>query len=275
MSLRGMFGGWTIAGLVLVVLALVWVLAIFPVISKLPSDLNETTNFTGTLQRADQMMQEITINVTRHYEATGIEDGVLILDQTVTTRLPDGTVLDEQEEVLGVDRSTREYVAGYGDEVNRSGQFSFPSDLKQESYQLWNPSAGTDLEAKFVAEEEFEGLTVYAFQVNEQGLDIGTHPDYGVALVLDTIINLKIEPVTGTTVYSESVTTNKIAGTTDPVYISSIQFTEDTIAYLVDTASSNRGMLLWGSVYGFWIVIGLGIALMLVGVVVNVRARTE
>ncbi|HEY32997.1 MAG TPA: DUF3068 domain-containing protein [Dehalococcoidia bacterium] len=283
MSLRGMFGGWTIAGLILVILALIWVLAIFPMLSKLPSDLSETTNFEGTYTVMDpttQMPEVIPVNVTRYYEATGTEDSVLILHQTVTTTHADYGIELPQfglEETLGVDRTTREYVAGYGD-MDRTGQFSAPSDLEQESYQLWNPTAMTDLEAKFVAEEEFEGLKVYAFQVDETGFDIGTQAGTGLPQVLDTTINLKVEPVTGTTVYSASITTIKIVmvpGMEMTVYESDIHFTDDTIADLVDKASSGRTMLLWGSVYGFWIVIGLGIALMLVGVVVNIRGRTE
>lgn len=281
MSSRGMFGGWTIAGLVLVVLALIWVLAIFPLISKLPSDLSETAKLEGTyyvLDPTTQTLQEIPVNVERHYEATGIEDGVLILDQTVTTtHALYGMELEDfgLEEVLGVDRTTREYVAGYGD-MDRSGQFSFPSDLKQESYQLWNPSAGTDLEAKFVAEEEFEGITVYTFQVIEDDLDIGTQEMTGFPQVLDTTMELRVEPVTGTTVYSISnsvMSSVPVPGTKMPFYSSTLQFTDETIAELVDKASSGRTMLLWASVYGFWIVIGLGIALMLVGVVKNIRTK--
>ena len=281
MSLRGMFKSWTIAGLVLVVLALIWQFAIFPMVSKLPSDLTEETNFEGTyevMNPTTQMLEEIPVKVTRYYEAAGIEDGVLILEQTVTTTHALAGVELPQfglEETLGVDRSTREYVSGYGD-MDRSGQFSFPSDLKHESYQLWNPTAMTDLEAKFVAEEEFHDLTVYDFQVNEEDIDLGNYPGTSFPQTVDTTINMKAEPVSGTTVFSQSVTTIKVTyapGMTVPVYISDIQFTDDTIDELVDTASSARTMILWATVYGFWILIGIGIALILVGVVVSIRAR--
>ena len=280
---RGWSGVLAIAGLVLVILALLWSLVIFPAMAKLPSDLSQATNFEGTYQvmnPATQTMDEIPVNVERDYRATEIQDGVLILEQTVTTthaqygvELPDFGL----EEILGVDRSTREYVSGYGD-MDRSGQFSFPSDLKQESYQLWNPSAGRALEANFVAEEDFNDLTVYVFQVNEENIDIGTQAGTGFAQSLDTTINLKVEPVSGTTVYSQSVTTIKVTmapGMTVPVYISIIEFTEDTIAELVDTASDARTLLLWATLYGFWIVVALGIALILAGLLVGNRARSD
>jgi hypothetical protein len=52
-----------------------------------------------------------------------------------------------------------------------------------------------------------------------------------------------------------------------PVYIFSLKFTEDTITDLVNTTSGVRSMLLWAKVYGFWLGVGLGTILMLVGVV--------
>jgi hypothetical protein len=280
---RGWSGVLAVAGLLLVVFAILWSLVIFPALAKLPEDLNETTVFEGTYYVMDpqtQQMEQIPVNVERHYEATEIQDGVLILNQTITTshaqygmELPDFSM----EETLGVDRSTREYVAGYGD-MDRSGQFSFPSDLEQKSYQLWNPTAGSDLEVKFVAEEKVDNLTVYAFQVSEEGIDLGDYPGTTFPQSLDVIINMKVEPVSGTTVFSQSITTIKVAYSSEmiiPVYISSIQFTEDTISEMVDTASSARTMILWASVYGFWIVVALGIILILAGLLVGYRARSD
>ncbi|GAI92640.1 unnamed protein product [marine sediment metagenome] len=58
-----------------------------------------------------------------------------------------------------------------------------------------------------------------------------------------------------------------------PVYVSSLRFTDDTITDLVDTATSARSMLLWAKVYGFWLVIGVGIVLTLVGVLGAIRTR--
>jgi hypothetical protein len=268
---------------VLVILALIWSLVIFPAISKLPKDLSETTNFEGTYQvmnPATTTLEEIPVNVERHYEATEIQDGILILHQVVTTtHALYGIELTDfgADEMLGVDRSTREYVLGYGD-MDRSGQFSFPSNLKQESYQLWNPTAGRALEANFITEEEFHDLTVYDFQVNEEGIDLGTYQGTSFPQTLDTTINMKVEPVSGTTVFSQSVTTIKVTmapGMTMPVYISSIQFTDDTIDEMVDTARDARTMILWATFYGFWIVIAIGIVLILAGLLVGNRTRSD
>jgi hypothetical protein len=283
MKWKGWSGGLAIAGLVLIIFALVWLLVIFPGMEKLPKNLSETTNFEGTyyvMNPQTQQMEQISVNVERHYEATEIQDGVLILHQTVTTtNTDDGTELPQYglEEILGVDRSTREYVADYGD-MDRSGQFSFPSDLEQKSYQLWNPTARRDLEAKFIGEEVVDDLTVYDFQVNEEGIDLGNYPGTTFQQTLDVTIDMKVEPLTGTTIFSQSVTTIRVTyapGMTIPVYISSIHFTDATIEEMIDTASGARTLLLWATVYGFWTVIGLGIVLILAGVLVASRTRKD
>jgi hypothetical protein len=87
---------------------------------------------------------------------------------------------------------------------------------------------------------------------------------------------LKVEPVSGTTVRSESDTTIKLMpqpGMNIPVYISSLRFTDDTITDLVDTAQSARTGLLWSRIYGFWLGIGVGIILTLVGVLGGIQTK--
>ncbi len=267
-------------GLVLVILSLVWLYAIFPPLVKLPADHHKVINFEGTYEVMNpetQSLDEIPVNVVREQQATEVQDNVLIIDQVITTtHALAGMVLPQfgLTEELGVDRSTRQYVAGYGD-MDRSGQFSFPEKVKGESYFMWMPTAGRPLEANFTGEEDFEGLTVFVFQISEQDLDIGTQQGTGLPQVLDIVVALKVEPVSGVTVHTESVNAINIvpAGTKMPVYVSSLRFTDDTITDLVDTAGSARSMLLWARVYGFWLGIGVGIVLTLVGMLGAIRTR--
>jgi len=177
---------------------------------------------------------------------------------------------------MNVDRSTRAFVSGQADGMPRSGQFCFPSDLEEESYSMWILSAGRPLAAEFTGEEEFNGLDVYTFAISEQDLDIGTDELTGYPKVVDVAISLKVEPVTGTTVYTASDTTySYVVGpdTKMPYYISSIVFNDATIAELVDDAEGNRTLILWLSFYGFWIVIAVGAALVATGVVTAVRSK--
>jgi len=272
----------TYIGLFLVIFSLVWLFAIFPAMDKIPADHSREINFEGTYQVMNpqtQSLDEIPVNVKREQQATEVQDNVLIINQTITTYTPtvDGMELPQfgVTEVLGVDRSTRAYVPGYGD-MERSGQFSFPERVEEKSYSLWIPTAGRPLEANFIGEEDFHDLTVFTFKISEQGLDIGTQAETGLPQVLDIVVDMKVEPVSGTTVRSESLNTIKVVpapGMEMPVYISSLKFTDSTITDLVDTASSARGMLLWAKVYGFWLVIGVGGVLTLVGVVRAIRTR--
>ncbi len=269
----------TSIGLVLVVFSLIWLFAIFPLMAKFPADHQKVINFEGTnkvMNPQTQTLDELPVNVEREQTAIEVQDNVLIIKQIITTtHALAGMELSQLKEELGVDRSTRQYVPGYGD-MDRSGQFSFPAEVEKESYSLWMPSAGRPLEANFTGEEDFQGVRVFTFEINEQGLDIGTQQGTGLPLVLDIVVDMKVEPVSGATIHSESLNAIKVVpapGVEMPVYISSLVFTDDTIADLVDIAKSARTQLLWAKVYGFWLVIGLGIILTLVGVLGAIRTR--
>ena len=268
-------------GLVLIIFSLVWQFAIFPALAKLPADHHKIVNFEGTykvMNAETRSLDEIPVTVKREQQAQKVEDNVLIIDQVITTsHAVSGTELSDfgLTEVLGVERSKREYVPGYGD-MDRSGQFSFPEKVEKKSYDFWIPTAGHTLETTFVDEEEFHGLKVFTFEMNEEDLDIGTEERSGLPQLLDVSVKMKVEPVSGTTVSSESVNTIKVVPMPDmkmPIYISDITFTDDTMTDLLDIAGSARTQLLWARVYGFWLVIGLGIVSTLVGVVGIIRAR--
>lgn len=273
--------GLTCLGLVLVILSLVWRLLIFPPMAKLPADHHKVVNFEGAykvMNPQTNSLDEIPVNVKREQRGLEVQDNVLIINQTITaTHAVAGTELPQfgLTEVLGVDRSTRAYVSGYGD-MDRSGQFCFPEGVKEQSYSLWIPAAGRPLEAEFVGDERFEGLWLLKFTVSEDDVNIGVQSGTGLPQVLDIVTNLKVEPVSGTTVSTESDVTIKIVpapGMETPVYVSSLRFTDDTMADLVDTARSARVGLLWARVYGFWLAFGIGIILTVAGVLKAIQIR--
>jgi len=275
--------GLTSLGLVLIAFSLIWLLVIFPAMAKLPADHHRVMNFDGVykvMNSETQSMDDIPVSVVREQRATEVVGNVLMIDQTVVaTHAQAGMELPQfgLTEVLGVDRSTREYVPGYGD-TERSGRFSFPEGVEKASYSLWMPSAGRPLEARFSREEDFHGLRVFTFKISELDLDIGVQAESGLPQVLDTVIEMKVEPVSGTTVASNSITIIKIIpspGMKVSVYVSSLEFAEDTTADLVDTARSARTALLWARVYGFWIGIGLGAVFPLGGGLGGIRSRSQ
>jgi len=265
-------------GLALVVFALVWLWVIFPSMAKMPADYEQEYTFTGFIKQlnpATMSLNETPTNVKRLLTATGIQDDVLLLKQEVNIyQAQSGTLLSSTSEVYGLDRTTRANVSGYGD-TDRSGQFTFPAGVEKENYSFWSSSAKAALTANFVSEETFQGLTVYNFKIDSKNLSAGTMAGTGLPQTMDVLTEIKVEPVSGVPVFTATTTTVKAPlrpGDPIPIYINSMTYTSQTVDELVDLAQSSRSLILWASVYGFWVVIGLGGVLTLVGVVRAIRA---
>ncbi|MCK4368962.1 MAG: DUF3068 domain-containing protein [Dehalococcoidales bacterium] len=279
MKLKGWSLGLTTLGLVLVVFSLVWLLAIFPAMAKMPTDYEREYTFEGFIKQLNSetmSLDEIPTNVVRLLTATGTQDDVLLLKQEVNFyHAQAGILLTSSSEVYGLDRTTRENVSGYGD-MDRSGQFTFPAGVEQKTYTFWSSSAMTTLPANFVSEETFQGITVYNFKIDSENLDAGTLEGTGLLQTMDVLTEIKVEPVSGVPVYTASTTTVKaplLPGDPIPIYVNYFAFTSETTDGMVDTATSARSMILWATVYGFWIVIGVGAALIVVGVVMAIRTK--
>ena len=273
----------TAVGLVLVIVSLVWQFAIFPAMDKLPADHHKIVCFDGTykvMNAQTRTLDEIPVIVKREQQALRVEDNVLIMNQVISaTHAESGAELPDYglTEELGVERSKREYVPGYGD-MDRSGLFSFPEKVEKKNYPLWIPASECPLEATFIGEEDFQGLKVFTFDINQQDLDIGILEAANMPQVLDISTRMKVEPVSGTTVYTTSLTTYKVIPMPDmkvAYFISDIKFTDETMADLFDTAKSARTQLLWAKVYGFWLGIGLGAVLTLGGVLGIILTRPK
>ncbi|MBG7617519.1 MAG: hypothetical protein IZT57_04025, partial [Chloroflexi bacterium] len=50
-----------------------------------------------------------------------------------------------------------------------------------------------------------------------------------------------------------------------PVLINESTYTQATVDILTDKAIETRSLMLWAGVYGFWIVVGLGVLLAALG----------
>lgn len=276
------WSGWslslTILGLVVVALALIWLLVIFPIMAKLPVDYEREYMFEGSIMQLNQETMSLDATPTsieRLLQATGTEDDVLLLQQDISFYVAGTDILLEDvsySELLGVDRTTRENVSGYGD-MDRSGQFTFPSGVEKKSYNFWSSSVMSPLPAQYISEGEFKGLLVYSFKIDVQGIDLGLDEATGLPRTMDVLTELKVEPISGVPVDTATTTTvNMNMGQGPmPVYINTMSFTDDTITDMVDTADGARSLILWATVYGFWIAIGLGAALMLGGLTVATK----
>ena len=131
--------------------------------------------------------------------------------------------------------------------------------------------------ANYVGKEDFRGLSVLVFEIDETDIPIGTEPTSGMELYLSPKITLWIEPSSGTVVNqtSETVTSIDMMGTRVPVQIANVDYAEETIVDLMDTARSARTMLLWFRTLLPWITIGIGAVLVIsfAAIVVVPRVR--
>ena len=281
---KGWSLGLTIFGLILVAFALIWLFAIFPIMAKMPADYENEYMFEGFIKQFDQetmSLVETPTSVERLLEATDTQDNVVLIKQDINFYHAEFGVLLEDvctSELLGVDRSTRENVPDCKDaDIVRSGQFTFPAGVKKENYDFWSSSTMCALPAQYIGEEQFEGLTVYNFRIEAQDVNYGTDEATGLPRTMDLLTEIKVEPTSGVPVDTTTTTTIKMnmGQGPMPVYINSMSFTDDTIAEMVDTASSGRNMILWATVYGFWIALGLGAALTLGGVIMAARTQAD
>ncbi len=287
LGLRGWSLGLTITGLILVILALVVLLVIFPILAKWPGDYSQEYMFEGSVQVLNPetgSLDEISTSVERLLTATGIEgDDVLLLKQDVTfyeatsgMLLADLGIDIDSSEVYGLNRTTRANVSGHGD-MDRSGQFTFPADVEQETYSFWSSSAMTALPATFVSEATFLELKVYNFKIDMKDLPAGTMAGTEVPQTMDVLVEIKVEPISGIPVFTETTTILKaplVPNAMIPIFVNNMAFTSDTTSEMVDLAKSKSNLILWATVYGFWIAVGLGIALVLAGSVMSARSRT-
>jgi hypothetical protein len=277
-----------VSGVVLIALALVWLYLIFPGMAKFPADYEKVYHFEGTVQvfnQATGALVPIGTKMDRSLVATGVTDtDALLISQVIKFTIaangaplaaanPALAALDSTE-TYAIDRTTRENVAG-GDKL-RTGQFTFPADTKQETYQVWSATTGTALPAAFTGEETIQGVKVYVFKIDSKG-NAYPNASNGLPQKVDVATTVKVEPVSGTPVYTTTKTTvlmqHPAAGQI-PVLINESTFTSATVDESAIEAKDNRSKILWASVYGFWAVFGLGAVLVVIGLLSKSKPTT-
>lgn len=273
-----------VVGALLAVFGALWVGIIFPSLDKMPADYERTYYFDGTfsvMNAATLSMDSFPIKQTLAQQAVGTEGGALLIHE-VRTIINAGTGEDisaiyGDESILAIDAHTLEFMPEV-DERGRWGQFGPPRPLGVgDSFALWNPGAQQALTANYVSKEDFRGLGVLVFEIDEANIPIGPEPTSGMELYLSPRITLWIEPSSGTVVNqtSETITSIEMVGAMMPVQIANVDYAEETIVDLMGTAWSARSMLLWFRTLLPWITIGVGAVLVIsfAAIVVLTRVR--
>jgi hypothetical protein len=285
-----------VLGVLLAIFGIVWITVIWPSLARIPADLDQETIQQGTVTLYDSAHDAyVTYEVTnsRHYVARKASKDIVYLDETITfTDTATGQEIPSLSAsyFLGIDRVTRENVAGHGDGIGE-GHYSFPFDVsKTETYPFWNEGNPANLDCTYVGEETFEGMKVYVFHMTtpDEGLPLpaGFLPpdlrDYAPAMYIHQEITMKVEPVSGVVVYFESATQrvgqvpiqDEIFPATAPLtykevsfYKDSLTFTDETVEDLVSQAKSAKTqvalarMLPWLSIGGGVVLVGVGVFL--------------
>jgi hydrogenase maturation factor len=265
----------SIVGLILVILGVLWIAVIFPALDKIPTDYARTYYFDGNftvLNPDTQSMDFFPIEQILAQKANGTQGGALLIHEkrtvlrTDTTPPTDISLMYGDESTLAVDRHTLKFVTDI-DERHRTGYWGPPRGLgKGDTFDLYNPGANKPLTARYEKDDEFRGMKVVIFKIQEGNITIGTDPTSHLTLLMDTTITLTIDPKTGTVVDQDSTTTTSMdmMGTKVPVQISNIRYAESTIVDLMDVAKDAQRSLLWFETVIPWVLIGLGAIMVII-----------
>ena len=278
--------GWrgialSIIGAVLLIVGILWFTVIFPMLAQIPTDLDNTIYFDGNFTVLDQAtgaMVRFPIEQILVQKASGTQDGALFIHETYTMKnvaTGDEVTANYIEQTLAVDRKTLDIVTNI-DEQHRLGYWSPPRGLGDgDSFDLWDPGPHQALKATYVKDDTFRGLKVVIFKVDGKDISLGSDPQSQLPLLMDTTINLTIDPKTGVVADEEALTTISMSmgGQKVPVMITYVRFAERTIVDLVDTARDNQGMLFWFQTVVPWLLVGIGAVLLILGVMLMIRKQ--
>jgi hypothetical protein len=275
---------------------IIWVVVIYPGLEKVPAGLDKAVQYQGTVTVLDpEIGQPVTYDAitTRKCQAVGCSGDTLYLDETISfVDSVTGEVIPSLDEksLLAIDRVTRANVPGHGDE-NRQGLWQFPLGVQAgQDYLVYITGSPTPLDARYVGRENFMGLDVLVYDVAspEEGITIPAEM-FDPEMRLYRWIQLKVEPVSGITVYMEDETrrtaripvyddlfpnTGDITFADMTVYESDLVFTDMTVKQEVHDASFYRWAIPWGSRYLPGLLFGMAMAAGLFGFIVTRRRRT-
>lgn len=272
----------SVVGLILVILGVLWIAVIWPSLNKMPASLDKTLYFDGNIKVPDQTIpgQMVTFPIEEilQQNGNGTQDGALFVhEKYIVTNAITGEELPAYglEQTLAVDRKTLAIVTNI-DEQHRSGYWGPPRGLGEgDTFDLWNPGAYRALTATYAGADTFRDMKVVIFKIDAQDMSLGNDPQTQQPLLMDTTINLTIEPKTGVVVDEDALTTTSLSmgGQKVPVQITYVRYAERTIVDLMDTAKDASKMLMLMGTVVPWVLIGVGAVLVIINIVFTRRKK--
>lgn len=144
-----------------------------PRASWLPADYSNETHYAAQVrfrETPEGEWDEFPLQARRVDQVLVVNGDVAVIQGESHWTMEDGTPTYEPINLYGVNRQNRLNVPGYGD-VERFGQYLFPSHLDKKTYQFWDPYYVGPRTATFDRVEWIEGLPVYVFAYTAVDLD--------------------------------------------------------------------------------------------------------
>ncbi len=184
----------------------------FPNIRSIPENTKQQLKMEGSLWIISQPKRNIemfkNVSVKNVYFDNG-KKVLIIEDNTTTYNKKNGEEIDEASKVEyhGVYADTAEEAKNYGD-MERSGLYTFPIGVEKKDYIMWNTEINAPSIARFVREEDHEGIHTYLFEINENRLIYDEKIGGMARYITDT--KYWVEPNTGIVIDMKKETVEKI-----------------------------------------------------------------
>ncbi|MBI2855535.1 MAG: DUF3068 domain-containing protein [Chloroflexi bacterium] len=199
----------------------------------------------------DLPVVQVPVLIHRERAATdSTSNSISINEQVTTTRTDIGEEMAQFPKSninLVVDRGDKDYLDGT--EGGRTGGLAFPFGIKKDTvYPTWVSAARQPLDARYVSTETIDGLEVFVLEIDVANLGmpaLGSDP----GPLVDSQITIRAEPRSGRVVDVEdhATTVSLVSGvdTKSPVFVSDIEYTQETVDTQIEKAKDDRHDLVY------------------------------
>ena len=203
-----------IAVIFLLAIPLEWLL-ILPKAKKIPADFHYEANvfsLDNFYNEQEQRFSGEMLSKTKFsYDVIDQNGDILIVKNLFDVRKPTGEKIFSVERLYGIDPTTGQHSAGYGDH-DRNGYLFAPIHTDKQDFYYWHINYDVPALMKFQAEEVINELKVQRYQCvyhSDQTSNLGFLPGVGKerGVELDITLTIWIEPETGRMIKYEDYTT--------------------------------------------------------------------
>ncbi|GAA1743878.1 porin PorA family protein [Aeromicrobium alkaliterrae] len=165
---KGRGTGFTISGLLLVVLAALTVFVIAPRLTMLPGDFTSTVTYDGSSAQLDpatlELGDSVTIDANRKVEVESTDGSTAIVHSVSTAELPSGDSVTDK--TFAIDRTDYGQVEGVDDVDDQSGGvvLSHVRHPSKDSFTTYDGTTDSAQKVDYVRTETIEGRTAYYFE---------------------------------------------------------------------------------------------------------------